>query len=141
MNQLGNNKPTSDRAEAKMINEQTWHRDIESQKRFVWTVTSDGIELDHCAGKPSYTIPWSVFNSVLSYARNQAHQNNNVVTAGTSMTNPTPGSIGAWVQIQNFSILTGTLTSRHLSFLGPICGRMGFISRQLNGNSIQWVFI
>jgi hypothetical protein len=69
-----------------------------------------------------------------------ASTTNNVITAGTSQDNPTPGSLGEWILTQNFVLSTGNLTPRHLSFIGPILGHMGFITRQINGNSIQWRF-
>lgn len=122
-----------------MINENTWHRDENKQTNFVWEATAAGIELHH--SNPSYTIPWSTFHAVYNQASLMAIQAHGVVTAGTGMTNPTPDSVGEWVLNQNLPISNGTLTPRHLSFLGPILGRMGFIRRQLNGNSIQWVFI
>jgi len=124
-----------------MINENTWHRDPEQQTCFVWNATAEGIELHHSNENPSYVIPWQVFHTVLRHAQAQAQQNNNIVTAGTNMNAPAPGSVGAWVITQNLQISNGVLTPRHLSFLGPIYGRMGFVTRQLNGNAIQWVFV
>ena len=123
-----------------MVNERTWHKDAEQQTTFTWIATDDGIELDHGNGNPPYTIPWATVRAVLSYAKNQAAHNNNIIAAGTGMINPTPGSVGAWVQTQHLGISTGNLTPKHLSFLGPIFGRMGFINRELNGNSILWNF-
>lgn len=120
-----------------MINENTWHRNVDQQTNFVWDAVESGIELYHSS--PSYVIPWVTLFAVYAQARLMASQNNNVVTAGTSMTNPTPGSVGAWVLTQNLPISTGSLTPRHLSFLGPVLHRMGFVNRQLNGNSIQWI--
>lgn len=120
-----------------MIDETTWHRDPALKKNFVWSETSGGIQLHHTNKKGSYVIPWSVFFAVVQQARNNG---NNVVTAGTSQTNPTQGSVGEWVSTENLPLSMGKLTPRHLSFIGPILGRMGFISCQLNGNSIQWVF-
>jgi hypothetical protein len=123
-----------------MINESTWHKDTNEQKCFVWSATLEGIQLHHTNDNPSYVIPWSIFYAILKEARNIASSNSNVVTAGTNQTNPTAGSVGAWVLTQKFSISTGYLTPRHLSFIGPILGRMGFITRKMNGNSIQWLF-
>ena len=127
-----------------MINESTWHRDPVKQTNFVWEATELGIELHH--SNPSYIIPWTTFHAVYRQASVMGNQANGIVTAGTSMTSPTPGSVGEWVLAQNLPITDrngtriGNLTPRHLSFMGPILGRMGFIQRQMNGNSIQWFF-
>ena len=123
-----------------MINATTWHRDPEKQKHFVWCANSEGVELHHTNEAASYIIPWGTFYSVFNFSFRLGSENNNIVTAGTSMTAPTPGSVGEWVMNQNLPISNGDLTPRHLSFLGPIYGHMGFISRQINGNSIQWHF-
>ena len=123
-----------------MINETTWHRDENKQKHFVWSAVTDGIQFHHTNENPSYVVPWAIFHAITTQARTIALSNNNVVTAGTNQTNPTQGSVGEWVLDQNFSISTGYLTPRHLSFIGPVLGRMGFIRRQINGNSIQWLF-
>ena len=109
-----------------MINENTWHRDENQQGSFVWDVTVEGIELHH--SNPSYTIPWNTFHAVINQARLMAGQANGIVTAGTNMTNPTPGSVGGWVLNQNLPISNGHLTPRHLSFLGPVLSRMGVYS-------------
>ena len=77
-----------------------------------------------------------LFFSVFNFANQLAAQNNNLAIAGTSMTNPTPNSVGEWVLTQSLQASNGAFTPRHLSFIGPILGRMGFIQRQLNGNSI-----
>lgn len=123
-----------------MIVENTWHRDPTSRKSFEWNVTLEGIELQHGNENPLYVIPWPIFQAIFQQAQALAHVNGNVVVAGTHQSDPTPGSVGAWVLQQGFILSTGLLTPRHLSFIGPILGRMGFITRQLNGNSIQWVF-
>ena len=125
----------------RMINEHTWHRDVGQQTCFVWSATVNGVELYHGNANPSYIIYWQAFQAVLCYAKNQAQQNNNMIIVGTNMNAPAPDSIGAWVINQNLNISNGILTPRHLSFLGPIYGRMCLITRQLNGNRIQWVFV
>ncbi|MDR5172870.1 hypothetical protein ACKF11_14555 [Methylobacillus sp. Pita2] len=123
-----------------MIDESTWHRVPNAQKRFVWTATADGIRLHHTNENASYVITWEIFHAILEQARNMAATQNGIITAGIHQSDPTPGSIGEWVLAQRFVIETGNVTPRHLSFLGPIFGRMGFIRRQISGNSIQWVF-
>jgi hypothetical protein len=70
-----------------------------------------------------------------------AAANNNEVTAGTHQSKPSEGSLGEWVIAQEFTLEPGALTPRHLSFIGPILGRMGFLTHKHDGNSIIWVFI
>lgn len=123
-----------------MIVENTWHRKPASRKNFEWNVTIEGIELQHGNGKPRYVIPWPIFQAIFKHAQALAKANGNVVIAGTNQSAPTSGSVGEWVLQQGFMLSTGLLTPRHLSFIGPILGRMGFITRKLNGNSIHWVF-
>lgn len=123
-----------------MINETTWNRAPDQQTHFAWNATSEGIRLEHNNGNPSYTIPWHVFYTVFQQARNMALETNGVVTAGLSENNPAEGTVGAWVLPQRLVISNGVLTPRHLSFIGPILGRMGFITHQHRGIAIQWVF-
>jgi hypothetical protein len=124
-----------------MVNETTWHRTQSSQTTFTWDATLEGIVVDHENGNPSYVIPWAIFSLVLGQARSVANNNGGQVVAGISRDNPPAGSVGEWVNNQALNLNQGTLTSGHLSFLGPIFGRMGFIQRQLRGNSIVWEFV
>ena len=123
-----------------MICETTWNRNENSQTTFLWHATSDGLELDHGQNNPSYTIPWGTFHSILQHAMQMASQNDGVITVGTDQANPSSGSLGEWVLTQNFVLTSGALTPRHLSFIGPILGRMGFVAHSYNGNSILWRF-
>jgi hypothetical protein len=123
-----------------MINETTWNKDINRRTQFKWRATAEGLELDHENENPPYTIPWHIFHSILSHAMEMASNSNSLITAGTHQSDPTPGSLGEWVLSQNFTLVPGALTPRHLSFIGPILGRMGFITCQHQGNSIQWSF-
>jgi len=123
-----------------MIRETTWNRNENSQTIFSWHAINDGLELEHGQGNPSYTISWAIFHSILQHAMQMASQNDGVITAGTDQANPSAGSLGEWVLTQNFVLTTGALTPRHLSFIGPILGRMGFVSHSHKGNSILWEF-
>ena len=123
-----------------MINCKTWHPIAKDQKNFVWSCTQEGIELHHSTDNPSYVIPWAVFYEVYNYSYSLAQKQNGNVVAGLSEDNPPEGSIGKWVNSQKFKISKNTLTSRHLSFLGPIFGHMGFIKRKIHKKSIVWEF-
>lgn len=121
-----------------MIRESTWNRNVSSQTSFTWHAISEGIEFDHGQGNASYTVPWRVFHAILSHAVQMASRNDGAITAGTDQEHPTPGSLGEWVLAQDFVLTPGALTPRHLSFLGPVLGRMGFITHTHQGNSILW---
>ena len=123
-----------------MIKETTWNKDAKRRTHFMWQATPDGLELEHENENPPYTIPWEVFHSILLHAMEMAADNNSIIPAGTHQSDPTPGSLGEWVLSQKFTLAPGALTPRHLSFIGPILGRMGFITCQYEGNSIQWAF-
>jgi len=123
-----------------MINEKTWHPAKTKQTHFVWEATESGLELHHSTGSASHVISWQAFYEVLEHARNQAQSSNAPIVAGCSMTSPPAGSIGAWVKTKKLKNPKGALTPRHLSFLGPIYKKMGFISRVTKGNSILWKF-
>lgn len=128
------------------INENTWHPIQGRQTTFSWESETDGIRISHGDERAEYVIPWNVFSAVLLQAQQMANANNNVVAAGTSEDDPLPGSVGAWVINQQFAIIPvrmtprAHLTPRHLSFLGPIFGRIGLVTREVNGNFIQWRF-
>ncbi len=123
-----------------MVTETTWGN-AGQQAQFDWTVTPYGIVLDHGNGGAPYSIPWSTFAHVLTQARSMASTNGNQIAAGVNQNNPAPGSVGAWVIGANLPISNGHLTPKHLSFIGPILGRMGLATNTLNGNSIIWHFI
>jgi hypothetical protein len=125
-----------------MVAETTWGSE-NRRTEFEWTVTTYGIVLDHRNGAPPYIIPWDTFSRVLTQARSMASTNGNQVIAGVGQTNPTQGSVGEWVLGQTLPIsdcVQNLLTPRHLSFIGPILGRMGLATNTLNGNAIIWHF-
>jgi hypothetical protein len=123
-----------------MIQEKTWHPVEKEQASFKWRVVSTGIKVKHLSEKSEYIIPWESFSAVQRQLVAIAQANNPVV-AGMSMTNPPAGSLGAWVNTQELKTSVTELASRHLSFLGPILGRMGLIERISKGNSIFWRLI
>ncbi len=122
-----------------MVTETTWGN-AGQRTQFDWTVTPYGIALDHGNGGPPYSIPWNTFAQVLTQARSMASTTGDQIAAGVNQSNPAPGSVGAWVIGANLPISNGNLTPQHLSFIGPILGRMGLATNTLNGNSIIWHF-
>lgn len=127
--------------EREMIVETTWHGNENQQTSFVWSATTNGVALYHCGENPTYSIPWVTFSAVFRQAQELASANDGVVAAGTNQNNPTPGSVGAWVLDQQLRISNGNLTPRHLSFIGPILGRMGLVTREIQANAIHWRFV
>ena len=124
-----------------LIAEHTWHPSESDQTSFSWESVEAGVSMKHDKGGTQYIIPWNVFSAVLLQAQRMAQDNCGTVTAGVSEDSPTPGSVGEWVKSHHFGIIRGKLTPRHLSFLGPIFGRMGFVRRRVKGRSIQWELI
>ena len=119
-----------------VIDEETWSPNQEKRTTFEWEALPDGVRVAH--EDSSYTVPWEVFSDVLAQARDMAAENDGQVVAGVNMDNPSAGSLGAWVVTQGFGIDSGVLTPRHLSFLGPIYGRMNIVDRGARGNAILW---
>lgn len=117
-----------------MKNERTWHNNTNAQKIFAWAATDTGIQIFNCGKTDTYDISWKIFFLVLAKAQALANTNNGRAIAGTCQDNPTPGSVGEWVQAN----LSNYITPRHLSFLGPIYGSMELVKRQTDGNSIIW---
>ena len=118
-----------------MVQEKTWHPVENEQTSFKWGVSSQGIKIKHSGKNPEYIIPWESFSTIHRELIAMS-QKKNPVLAGMSMTNPPAGSLGAWVKSQKLKTSVGNLSPRHLSFLGPILGRMGLIKRSTKGNSI-----
>lgn len=120
-----------------MIQEKTWHPVEKEKTCFKWGVASTGIKIKHSEKKPEYIFPWESFSAVHSELI-AISQKKNPVVSGIFMTNPPAGSLGAWVKSQKLKTSVGNLSPRHLSFLGPILGRMGLIERSTKGNAILW---
>lgn len=121
-----------------MIKENTWHKNQDHQKSFVWAALEEGIQLYHGEVFP-YIISLETFHIVLDHAKTIAIEGS--VKVGTSMDKPPIGSLGHWVINQNnLTISGGQLSPKHLSFLGPVYARMGFIEKGHDGNAILWKF-
>ncbi len=104
---------------------------------FRWQAREKGVEIVHDISR--YIVPWDVFHTVLDYARSMARKQGGVLKVGPSQDKPPAGSLGHWVKHKTYLALeTGPLTPRHLSFLGPIYARMGFLSPDHEGKAILW---
>jgi len=58
------------------------------------------------------------------------------VKGGFSMTKPTPGGFGQWVETNSKSLNATSLTPRHGSFIAAILREMGYLQCRLDGNAI-----
>jgi hypothetical protein len=64
------------------------------------------------------------------------HFRDREVKGGFSMTNPTPGGFGHWVENNSRALNTTPLTPRHGSFIAAILQEMGYLQCHLDGNAV-----
>ena len=64
------------------------------------------------------------------------HFNDKTVAGGFSMTDPTPGGFGQWVEANSKEINGVSLSPRHASFIAAILVHEGFITSTLKGNAV-----
>jgi hypothetical protein len=58
------------------------------------------------------------------------------VRGGFSMTRPTPGGFGEWVQNESKILNSASLTPRHGSFIAAILQKEGYLRSVLAGNAV-----
>lgn len=93
--------------------------------------TSSGVTLLF-TGNPN--ISPAFFKAILQQFANRT------VPGGFSMTDPTPGGLGEWVE-KNSKTLNGIgLTPRHASFIAAILVHEGLIKSSLRGNGVYLHF-
>lgn len=90
------------------------------------------------------TIEFTSGNTIITHGLLQAAVHNfrgREVRGGFSMTDPTPGGFGQWVET-NSRVLNGTpLTPRHGSFIAAILREMGYLQCRLDGNAVILEFM
>jgi hypothetical protein len=64
------------------------------------------------------------------------HFSGREVKGGFSMTNPTPGGFGQWVETNSGALNESPLTPRHGSFIAAILREMGYLQCRLDGNAV-----
>ena len=64
------------------------------------------------------------------------HFGSETVAGGFSMTDPTPGGFGQWVEANSKEINGVSLSPRHASFIAAILVHEGFITSNLKGNAV-----
>lgn len=100
----------------------------EKQTSFDYSGTVEtGVTVRH--EKTEYQLACEVFRNVLEHFSGQ------MVPGGFSMTEPTPGGVGEYLDAQNPS-----LTPRHASFLCAILKHEGFVQCSMNGNAVMVTF-
>jgi hypothetical protein len=62
------------------------------------------------------------------------------VKGGFSMTNPTPGGFGQWIESKSRTLNKTPLTPRHGSFIAAILQEMGYLHCGLDGNAVTLKF-
>jgi hypothetical protein len=62
------------------------------------------------------------------------------IRGGFSMTNPSPGGLGEWVQLNSAALNGRTLTSRHASFIAAILAHEKRITSDVRGNAVYLHF-
>ena len=62
------------------------------------------------------------------------------IPGGFSMTSPTPGGLGEWVQLNSPNLNTIHLSPRHASFIAAILVNEGLITSSLEGNAVYLQF-
>ena len=63
------------------------------------------------------------------------------VKGGFSMTNPTSGGFGQWVETNSKALNAIPLTPRHGSFIVAILREMGYLQCRLDGNAVILKFM
>lgn len=100
--------------------------------RFTYTGSvTDGVILEF-TGRPRVTAEF--FTAIMNQFRRET------IPGGFSMTNPTPGGLGIWVQENSPHKNAVRLTPRHGSFIAAILVHEGYITSSLQGNSVMLHF-
>ena len=69
------------------------------------------------------------------------HFNGRTVPGGFSMTDPTPGGLGEWVQAHSAELNGCSLSPRHASFIAAILVSERLITSHLEGNAVILRFV
>lgn len=89
--------------------------------------SSSGVTLEF-TGKP--------FISAEFFAAIRREFSGKTVRGGFSMTDPTPGGFGEWVQKNSKRLNNTSLSPRHATFISAILVHEGLITSSLKGNAI-----
>ena len=102
------------------------------RKQFTFTGSIKSGVILLFAGKPH--ISSEFFKAIVTEFRGKT------IAGGFSMTDPTPGGLGQWVE-ENSKRLNGLcLTPRHASFIAAVMVHEGLITSSLQGNAVYLHF-
>ena len=100
--------------------------------KFEYTGTvADGVVL-HFSGNPRVSAEF--FQAILGTFEGRT------IPGGFSMTDPTPGGLGKWIQSNSRQLNPVRLTPRHASFIAAILVHEGRITSNRVGNGIELTF-
>jgi hypothetical protein len=88
-----------------------------------------GVTIHYASGK-TIKINHGLMRSAIDYFRGRE------VKGGFSMTNPTSGGFGQWIENNSKALNTTPLNPRHGSFIAAILQEMDFLQSRLDGNAI-----
>ena len=91
----------------------------------------NGVTL-HFSGNPP--ISSEFFQAILNEFRGRK------ILGGFNMTDPPPGGVGEWIQNNSTRLNSVSLTPRHGSFIAAILVHEGFITSDLDGNTVYLNF-
>lgn len=80
------------------------------------------------SGKPFISARF--FNAILNRFTGET------VPGGFSMTDPIPGGLGEWVELNSKRINGTSLTPRHASFIAAVLVHEGLVASNLKGNAV-----
>lgn len=104
--------------------------------------------LGHPSRRTAFTYTGSVESGVTVYQANRPHISaeffrailqqfaGQTIPGGFSMTDPTPGGLGLWVQHNSQRMNPVRLSTRHASFIAAILVHEGYITSSLLGNRV-----
>jgi hypothetical protein len=93
---------------------------------------NDGVMLHYDIGRVG--ISSEFFEAILNCFRGTS------ILGGFSMTNPTPGGFGVWVEYHSQQLNQVKLTPRHASFIAAILKHEGYITSSLKENAVMLHF-
>ena len=92
---------------------------------------NDGVVLNY-TGNPTITV--NFFSAILNHFKGKT------IPGGFSMTDPTPGGFGEWIQVNSTTKNRVSLTPRHASHIAAILVHEGYIKSSLKGNAVYLHF-
>jgi len=93
----------------------------------------NGVIIQFASGET--IITHGLLKAIIDYFRGRE------VRDGFSMTNPTPGGFGQWLETNSKALNATPLTPRHGSFIAAMLREMGYLQCRLDGNAVFLQFM